>query len=106
MQTGRAQLLMVLGLTALTGACATLSPTSRIESELRSLGVSEPRAECLAEDLGDHLDRNDLKAVADFLTDLNQAGSAGGALDALLSIENPRAAAAIASAGITCAFGG
>lgn len=86
------------------GACATMSAASRIEKQLVALGISDPRAECLAEELRDNLDRGDLNDVADFLEGVNRAQSPGGALDALLRIDNPRAAAAIASAGIVCAF--
>jgi len=87
------------------GACATISPASRIEKQLVSLGVSEARADCLADELDERLGRGDLKDIADFLEELNRAQTPGGALDALLAIENPRAARAIASAGVTCAFG-
>lgn len=90
--------------TMVLGGCATISPVSRIESNLIKLGMGEPRAECLANELGDELDRNDLNDVADFLGDLNDASSAGGAFEALLAIGNPRAAAAIAVAGIACAI--
>lgn len=87
------------------GACATISPASRIEKQLVSLGVSEARADCLADELDERLGRGDLKDVADFLAGLNRAQTPGRTLDALLAIENPRAARAIASAGVTCAFG-
>lgn len=85
-------------------ACATVSPRARIENRFVEFGLSEGRAHCLAENLDKHLDRSDLAAVADFVGDLNQATSAGEALDALLGIDNPRAAAAIARASVACAF--
>lgn len=87
-------------------ACATMSPAARVKSQLVALGVSEPRAECLAGELKDRLDKSDLDDVANFLEDLNRAQTPGNTLDALLKIDNPRAAAAIASAGLACAFGG
>ena len=86
-------------------ACAGLSPVSRIETSLMDLGMSAPRAECLADELREELDSDDLVAVADFLEDLRGVSSPGGALNALLSIDNPRAAAAIAAAGVACALG-
>ena len=86
-------------------ACATLSPRLRIENRLQELGISENRAECLSSELDERLDRSDLEAVADFVGDLNAATSAGETLDALLGIDNPRAASAIARAGLSCAFG-
>ena len=86
------------------GACATLSPRMSIENRFVELGLSENRAECMAGELDDRLDRDDLSAVADFVGELNAAGSAGGVLDALLGIDNARAAAAIGAASVACAF--
>lgn len=68
-------------------------------------GISPKRADCLAGELSDRLDRQELSDVAEFLDNMNRASSAGGALDALLKIDNPKAAAAVAGAGISCAFG-
>ena len=84
--------------------CATLSPRSRIEQRFIEFGLSPERAYCLADELDDRLDRQDLNAVADFVGGLNAASSAGEALDALLSIDNARAASAIARATVSCAF--
>lgn len=88
----------------LLAACATLSPAARVEKQLVGLGVSKERADCLADELDDHLGRGDLKDVADFLDGLNRAQTPGRTLDALLSIDNPRAAGAVASAAVACAF--
>lgn len=85
-------------------ACATISPRVRIENRLVQFGLSHQRAACMADELDERLDRGDLAAVADFVGNLNDATSAGEALDALLAIDNPRAAAAIARASIACAF--
>jgi predicted deacylase len=94
-----------LGLILLVSACATISPRVRIEKRLQELGLTHARAECLSSELDNRLDRHDLEAVADFVGDLHEATSAGETLDALLSIDNPRAASAIARAGLSCAFG-
>lgn len=93
------------GLAALLlASCATVSPQMRIADRLFELGLSEQRADCLADALDERLDREDLSDVADFLGNLNAADSAGGALDAMLSIDNPRIATAIARASVSCAF--
>ena len=86
------------------GSCASLSPRGQIKDRFVELGISRERAACLSEELDARLDRDQLRDVADFLTDLNDAGSAGGALDALLSIDDPRIAASIARASVACAF--
>lgn len=96
-------LYLVLAALALA-ACATLSPRVRIENRFVELGLSQNRANCMASELDDRLGREDMKAVADFVGELNAAGSAGGVLDALLGIDNASAAAAIAAAGVACAF--
>ncbi len=88
------------------GACATISPRARIENRLVEIGLSERKAGCMAGELDNRLDRSDLNDVADFLGDVNQASSDGENYDALLNIDNARAAAAIAAAGLSCAFGG
>ncbi len=94
--------LLLAGLTF--AACATLSPRVRIENRFVELGLSENKAECMAHELDDRLDRDDMAAVADFVGDLNAAGSAGAVLDAMLGIDNARAAGAIGAAGVACAF--
>ena len=85
-------------------ACATASPRADLEDQLLALGFSTDRAECFADELDERLEREDLRDVADFVASLNEAASPGEGLDALLSIDNPRAATAIARAGISCAF--
>lgn len=90
-----------LGLIA--SACVT-SPVADIERSFIEFGLSPERAECLAYELKERLDREDLRDVADYVSSLNNVTSPGEALDALISIDNPRAAAAIGRAGIDCAF--
>ncbi len=88
----------------MVAACATVSPRARIKDRLVVFGLSEDRAKCMASELDRRLDRSDLVHVADFIGELNDATSAGQALDALLGIDHPAAAAAIARASIACAF--
>jgi len=85
-------------------ACATASPRSHIENRLIKFGLSEHRAECLALELDERLDRDDMNVVADYVGGLNRANSPREALSALLDIDNSKAATAIARAGIVCAF--
>ena len=96
----------VLCVFLMISACAAMSPRARIKERFIEFGVSEKRADCLCKELDDRLDRDDLADVADFIGTLNEATSAGGALDALLSIENASAAAAIVPSGIACTFNG
>ncbi|GJL95350.1 MAG: hypothetical protein DHS20C05_17550 [Hyphococcus sp.] len=96
--------LLIGGLMLAAVGCATVSPRVAIKDRFVEFGLSQERASCLADELDQRLDRNDLQDVADYVGGLNAADSAGAALDALLSIENPRATSAIAAAGLSCAF--
>ncbi|GJL92347.1 hypothetical protein [Hyphococcus sp.] len=96
---------LVVGVLAVT-ACATVSPRMRIENRFMELGLSERKAECMGNELDARLNRNDMKDVADFIGKLNNASSTGENIDALLSIDNARAAGAIAAAGLACTFDG
>ena len=95
---------IALGILLLACACATVSPRMRIENRFVEFGLSEDKARCMGNELDDRLSRSDLRAVADFIGNINEAAAPGESLDALLSIDNPRAAGAIARAGIACAF--
>ncbi|MBT8472757.1 MAG: hypothetical protein HKP25_01015 [Marinicaulis sp.] len=96
---------IALGAFLFIAACATGGSRGKVENGLIDFGLSEERAECIANELDDRLDRSDMADVAYFLEGINDASSAGGALDALLEIDNPRAATAIGRAGLACAFG-
>ncbi|MEO1151437.1 MAG: hypothetical protein AAFW83_10685 [Pseudomonadota bacterium] len=96
---GAALLVLMLAL----GGCATGAKSS-IASNLTRLGLSQDRSKCVAREMNDRLDRSDLQDVARFLDDVTDSRSPGNVLDTLLTIDNPRAAAAFARAGIACAF--
>ncbi|MEL7489232.1 MAG: hypothetical protein AAGJ73_00820 [Pseudomonadota bacterium] len=93
-----------IGLLIFASACATAGPRGRIEQRLVKVGVDASTAGCLASEMADKLDRRELNAVADFLDGLDRSDTPGQALDALLSIDDPSAAAGVARAGISCAL--
>lgn len=95
----------VASVLVLLAGCATLSPASRIEQRLVDLGLSKQRAGCVTGELRERLDRSDLNDIANFLDDIHAAGSAGNVIARLASINNTRAAAAVAASAITCALG-
>ncbi len=100
------RLTMFFAAMLLVSACATVSPRAELEDRFVEFGLSEERAACLADELDERLDRDDLADVSDYIAGLNDVDSAGAALDALLRIENPRAVSAIGGASLACAFGG
>ena len=87
----------------MVSSCASV-PSARLESQLIELGLSDDRAFCLADELKARLDTRDYDSVTSFVTSLNDAQSPGEGIDALLSIDNPVAAQAIARAAFSCAF--
>jgi hypothetical protein len=95
--------LLIIAVIAVAG-CATVSPRKRIENRFVEFGLSPRKAECMGNELDERLDRQDLKDIADFIGNLNNASTTGENIDALLSIDNVRAAGAIAAAGLACTF--
>jgi hypothetical protein len=91
---------------AALGACATLSPLSRIEARLIEFGFSRPMAECFADGLGDKLDRRQLDGVADLLDGFENDRKPEQAIERLgRGAGNPEIAGAIASTAFSCAIG-
>lgn len=90
------------------GACATLSPVSRIERRLVSLGFSDAGAACVSDELDRKLDRKQLMNVADFLDRIDRPDRAGGAgvIEALKQMDDPSAVAGVVGAALTCAIRG
>ncbi len=96
--------LIIAGAALAAGLASCASPKGAVRSELVELGLSDNRAACVAEEFSARLEPADVKAVANFLKELNKSESAGNALDALLRIDNPRAAAVAPIAGVSCAI--
>jgi len=86
---------------ALLAGCAT-SPKSSIRSDLQTLGLSERRAACIADEYARRLDDEGMRAVADFVAGLNASESAGNVLDVVLSVRNPSATATTLAVAAAC----
>ncbi len=84
-------------------ACATVAEY-RIEDSLRDIGIAPQRADCMAGQLRDRLDGDQLNELADFLSSLTGADSTGEGVDVLLDIENPGIVGAVLKSGISCGF--
>ena len=98
--------ILLTSILAMTTSCASVAPRQSIEDQFVDFGFNRDRAACLADELQDRLDRDDLSDLADYISGLNSVDTPRQALDALLRIENPRAVAAIGPAGLSCALGG
>lgn len=94
--------LMVTGLAALSlSACATVSKLT-IENRLEELGLSQERAACMAGELDNRLNDQELAEFAEFTVTLTTKSSRGGVISALRQIDNPRIAGAVAASGLSC----
>lgn len=94
-------------LAAALGACATLSPVSRIQARLVEFGFSRPMAECFAGGLRDKLDSRQLNGVADLLEGFENDRKPENAIERLSrGVGDPKIAGAIASTAFSCAIGG
>jgi len=94
----------ILHILLITANCAANGGANRLKQQFLAIGLSPDRTTCLVEELDDRLDQQDIREISSFLDDINRSNSAGETLDALLSIDNPDVATAIAKSGISCAF--
>ena len=98
----RTFLLATASLLIISG-CATIAKYS-IKDDLIEIGIPANKAGCMADQLEERLDDDDLQDLARYMDGLSRAGTPGEALDALLKVDNPQAAGAITASGISCVF--
>lgn len=85
-------------------SCATAARAT-LNDRFRAIGLSADMADCMVDDLDDHLDDEDLQDLARYTVGLSRADTPGEAIDSLLRIDNPRAVAAIGRAAFSCVTG-
>lgn len=93
---------LALSVLAMT-ACATASKKT-IADRLENLGLSRDRSECMASELDDRLNDDELGQFARFTTQLDQSESALEAMQALRQIDDPKIARAVTGAAFSCAI--
>ncbi|NNU16723.1 hypothetical protein HK107_10355 [Parvularcula sp. ZS-1/3] len=84
-------------------ACATASKIT-IADRLENLGLSRDRSECMANELDDRLNDDQLSKFARFTVQLDKADSALQAISALRQIEDPKIARAVTGSAFSCAL--
>ena len=84
-------------------ACATVDKMT-IADRLQNLGLSRDRSECMARELDDRLNDDQLRRFARFTVELDSADPALEALGSLRSIDDPRIARAVTSSAFSCAL--
>lgn len=85
-------------------SCATAAKVT-LNDRFRDIGLSPAMADCMVDELDERLDDRDLRDLADYTTTIARADSALEAVDRLLSIDNPRAVAAIGRSAFACVSG-
>lgn len=91
-----------LGLISLA-ACATVSRMT-IEDRLENLGLSRDRAECMATELDDRLNDEQLAKFARFTVDLDRASGPLEAIRSLRQIDDNRISGAVTASAFSCAL--
>ncbi len=93
---------MIITALALSG-CVTVAKYT-IKDNLVDMGFSPGKASCMADQLEERLSDEDIQDLARYTAGLSRADSPGQALDALMKVDNARAAGAITASGISCLF--
>lgn len=95
---------LALGLSLLAvTACATVSKLT-IADRLENLGLSRDRSVCMADELDDRLNDDQLNKFARFTVELDRADTALEAISSLRQIEDPRIARAVTASAFSCAL--
>lgn len=88
-------------LCALAAGCATAADVT-IENRLVDLGLTEHRAACMSDDLGERLTDRELAVLARHLDGLSRADTPGQLIDAVAAVEEPGLAGAVLASGASC----
>jgi hypothetical protein len=99
----RQPVLFILGAAAVLAGCATYSKLT-IADRLENLGLSRDRSVCMADELDDRLNDDQLARFARFTVDLDRADSPLEIVGSLRSIEDNRIAGAVAASAFSCAI--
>ena len=88
----------------LTTACATAARYT-LEDRFRAIGIPADIADCMVTELDQRLSGEDLQDLARYTFSLSRADSTLGAIRSLMTIDNPRAVAAVGRSGVACVSG-
>lgn len=99
--TTRFVLFAVVGLAA--AGCSTVSKIT-IADRLQNLGLSRDRSECMAGELDDRLNDDQLAKFARFTVSLDRADGPLEAISSLREIDDTRIAGAVTASAFSCAL--
>ncbi|MEM1380158.1 MAG: hypothetical protein AAGH41_05990 [Pseudomonadota bacterium] len=96
---------LTVGLCALVAVagCATQSKLT-IEDRLENIGLAPDRAVCMASELDDRLNDEQLAKFARFTVELDRATTTRDAIRSLRAIDDNRIAGAVAASAFSCAL--
>lgn len=84
--------------------CATVARAT-LEDRFQAIGIPEKIALCMVDDLDRNLSNDDLQDLARYTLRLSRAETTMAAVRSLMTIDNPRAVAAVGRAGVSCITG-
>lgn len=93
----------LVGAVLLVG-CATAARAT-LEDRFQAIGIPAGTAECMVDDLDQRLSDEDLQDLARYTLRLSRADSTMAAVRSLMTIDNPRAVAAIGRSAVSCISG-
>ena len=96
-------ILAALAVTMLAG-CATAARYT-LQDRFRAIGIPDGTADCMVDELDERLSNEDLQDLARYTVRLSRADTTLAAIRSLMTIENPRAVAAVGASGVACVTG-
>ncbi len=84
--------------------CATAARYT-LQDRFRAIGIPDGTADCMVDELDDRLSNEDLQDLAKYTVRLSRADTTMAAIRSLMTIDNPRAVAAIGASGVACVTG-
>lgn len=84
--------------------CATAARYT-LQDRFRAIGIPDGTADCMVDELDDRLSNEDLQDLAKYTVRLSRADTTMAAIRSLMTIDNPRAVAAVGASGVACVTG-
>ena len=79
--------------------CATAARYT-LQDRFRAIGIPDGTADCMVDELDDRLSNEDLQDLAKYTVRLSRADTTMAAIRSLMTIDNPRAVAAVGASGV------
>ena len=97
--------IMSAALVALMLAGCVTAARYTLQDRFRAIGIPDGTADCMVDELDDRLSNEDLQDLAKYTVRLSRADTTMAAIRSLMTIDNPRAVAAVGASGVACVTG-